>query len=307
MSPAVAYIETNHDISNSLLVISSGRSGSTWLGELLSQGADCRLIFESLHKSTSREFHRFAENVFLEEGASELSIDLLLQRVLSGRVRSRWCDAYNHSRRPTHRVLKEVMAGNLLPRIVKRYPELPVIYLIRNPLACAWSWTRLNVGDLGDFTAQRLLMTRYFDRQRATIVRQAFLSNVHRWCLENTVPLAAAGGPSVLVLFYEDLVERPELELRRVESFLRREGRGKWRTWAAADVSTVDRPSVMALPGRGRTWRSPRGRVQSSLNELPAEWVGAAWEIVREFGLDWLYDDRGTPKLAADEVEVRMH
>jgi hypothetical protein len=303
LSPSFAFFEANHDVSNTLLVISTGRSGSTWLGELLSRAPNCRLICEVFKSETSPLFVEFSRNLYLDEGQENPKIDLLIQRALSGKIRSKTSDQFNHSRRPTYRVLKEIYTTNLLPHISDLYPNVPIIYLIRHPLAVAWSWTQLRWGALGQFTHQNELMDKYFVAQREMIMQHSFVTNVYSWCLQNTVPIHSSRRNSLLVVFYEDLARRPDEELHRIELFLHRHSPGHWREWKP-DLTEIDRTSVAGSVGEKSGRWSVDTRVDWWQREVPPNLVSAGLEVVTGFGLDWIYGDDPMPKIGPEDLPI---
>jgi hypothetical protein len=300
-SARFAFLETNHDSKNTLLLISSQRSGSTWLAEaLVGDSRTCRYLFEIFDSRTGREFSDLP-GTYVEPDTDDPRIDALMTAALTGRVRSRWTDQYNTARFPDHRLIKEVLATNLAPRISTRFPEVPIIYLIRHPLACASSWLRLGWSTLGTYGRQQHLMEKYFPQQHSDILRQDFLTNVYRWCVENSGPVHTLAAGSTHVVFYEHLVLHPDRELERIQSFLRGRSQGRWRTWSP-DLASTDRPSssVFRTNGAGPTTRTERSGWWA--NEIPEAWIDPAMRIVRMFDLGWVYGEEPAPLIEGSQL-----
>src|SRR5439155_18259088 len=88
-----------------VLVAGSGRSGTTWLGELLTRGSATRYVFEPLHPRLGPfpgEFPR----TYARPG-SAFDDEEAWARILSGRVRHPWVDQYAHAFLPRRRVVKD--------------------------------------------------------------------------------------------------------------------------------------------------------------------------------------------------------
>jgi hypothetical protein len=229
----------------------------------------------------------------------------VMERILSGRVRGWATDIYNTRRLPERRLVKDIFATNLLPWIAERFPEVPLVYLLRHPVPTSWSATELGWDpSLADFLGQRRLMDGPLAPWRAVIAAAAedpdpFHRHVLRWCLENVVPVAQLVPGDVHVVFYEDLAEDPAGELHRLARFLHRYAAGGW----ALDPTTplaLDRPSAASWR---RTPSPTTGRsLESWLTDVAPERAAAAVALVAEFGLDRLYGPGPRPRVGADEV-----
>jgi hypothetical protein len=149
-------------------------------------------------------------------------------------------------------------------------------------------------------------MDKYFTAQRAMIMRHSFVSNVYRWCLENTVPIHSTRRDSLLVAFYEDLVRRPSEELHRIQLFLQRESPGYWREWIP-DLTEIHRTSVAGSVGEKSPDWSVDSRVDWWQREVPPDFISAGLEVVTGFGLDWLYGDGPMPKIAPEELPIGLN
>lgn len=303
-SAELVFLERNHDIRNTLVLASTARSGSTWLAEVLVNPSDCRFIFESLHYDNEGAFGQFTPGCYFGDRIDYAPLQMLIGRVLSGRVRIHWSDRHNKSRRPSYRLLKEACVTNLLPAIQTAFPDVPIIYLLRHPLACAWSWTRLNWGCLGQYTANKTLLDRYFGPQKDEVVHQAFIGNTYRWCLENKLPISRLTQGSVHVVFYEDLVEHREREFGRMKRFLAERSHGRWSDWSP-NLAAADRPSVTAYLADGEQAMDGRDLSRRWTSQMPSEWVTDGVQTLRLFGLDWIYGEDPWPRVAADKVLTR--
>lgn len=271
---AVCFVDLNHDHRRSILIASSGRSGSTWLAELVNHRNEYRFVFEPFRRDLSRPARGLPYGLYLDPKSRATAEGRVVKALLEGRVRNAWSHRHNKRRIASRRIVKEIRATNLLPWISENLPELPIVYLVRHPVAVAQSWTRMGWRDfLGEFTGQELLMDR-LSAHRPVIdeILQAgssFERHLLRWCLENVLPLADLRPGAAHRVFYEELLANPEAELRSLFEYLGKE-------FDPAVLQRVDVPSAFSCAG---------GPARATTDEELAR----ALEVVASFGLDHLY------------------
>jgi hypothetical protein len=304
LSARSSYLERNHDPANTLLLVGSGRSGSTWLSEVLVETFACRLIFEPLRRDRVPLAANVAWGSYVDPRHPDPEIQRVLDRILAGRIRSRWADHFNVYRFPRRRLVKEIRATNLLPFVRTRFPQIPIIYLLRHPVATAWSATELGWASfLSEFLRQDSLMDGPLAPYREVIDRHGddpdpFHGHVLRWCLENAVPIGLLPPGSVHVVLYENLVEDPHGELRRLAAYLGTFGEHTWDFDPSRP--TVDRPS--AANYRQTPVMTAGERLQSWVGVVPRPSVERAVALLEEFGLDRVYGASVRPYVDADSV-----
>jgi hypothetical protein len=304
-STRTSFVERNHDTANTLMLASSGRSGSTWLAEVIVETFSCRMIFEPLRRDSVRLSAKVLWGAYAEPDNVDPVMARVMQRVLSGRIRNQWTDQYNRFRLPRRRLVKEIRATNLLPWLHFQYPEMPIVYLLRHPVAVGWSAAELGWDPvLEEFQEHKLLMEGPLAPWREVIAREGadgdlFHRHVLRWCMENIVPMTQLAPGSVHVVFYEDLVVDPYGELRRLAGYLGRFQGGAW-AFDPAPQPTVDRLSKSNF--RKTPLMPAEERLQSWVGHVPQSSVDRAVALVAEFGLDRLYGASVRPRLTADEV-----
>ena len=305
-SPTVAFVERNHDPARTLLLVGSRRSGTTWLAEVLVAALEARFVYEPLRTRSVPWTRPVRPGLYVpSDHPADDAVAGVIDRVVTGRFRNRFTDKYNAVRFPRCRVVKEVRLTNLLPWIARRYPATPIVYLLRHPLASAWSVTRLgwpdNVEQLldqvplrdGPLASFRALIT------EAAASPDPLLRVVLAWCLENLVPLRCLPGGRVHVVFYENLVTDPRAELQRLGAYLDRLAPRRWRLQPVAGAS-FGRPSHSS---RRRAGGGPPPRqLDAWMGQIPAERVERALSVVRGFGLDRIYGPGALPLVPPDDV-----
>src|SRR5436190_17299112 len=126
------FLDRNRTPSRAVLVLGSGRSGTTWLAETIARQHKSRLVFEPFHPRLGVPEESL--RLFPPED-DDPAFELAVERVLSGRARSVQIDQVLLARLPRGRVIKDVHASNLLPWFRARHPGVPIVFTVRNPIA----------------------------------------------------------------------------------------------------------------------------------------------------------------------------
>jgi hypothetical protein len=297
-------LELNHDYRRTLFLVGSARSGSTWLSDLLEETLQCRVIFEPLRRDKVPIAQGVPWGFYADPDRSPPDLYRVMDYIVSGRVRSVWTDEANAHRLPRHRLVKEVRATNLLPWITRHFPGLPVVYLLRHPVPSALSAAALGWDPfLEEFTRQDALMSGPLRPFAACVADHVdgdlFHRHVLRWCMENFVPVHLLTADSVLVVFYEDLVEDPGREVARLAEFLRRFPTGRWNLEQGA-LSATGRASRTNY--RDTPLMAPSDRLESWRSQVSSDTLDSAMAIVGAFDLDVVYGHDMRPLISPDQL-----
>ena len=281
------YRDVHDGLDRTLLIAGAARSGTTWLAEMVASELSARLVFEPFHSRLVAEFGRFHYFHYMRAADEDAQLLDFSRRVLSGRLRHPWVDRYVETLRPRARVVKEIRANLFLRWLALRFPELPLVFLLRHP--CAVVASRLSLGwatdtDLEPLLAQPRLVADFLAERLPLIEAARRPEEKHAviWCVSNLVPLSQFPPEELALVFYEDLCRDPRRELRRLLGALDHPVEAGTR---------VDRPS-MTTP---RRTTAPQRRIDAWRNELSTGQVDAVLRIVRDFGLADLYGEGAEP------------
>jgi hypothetical protein len=221
------YFERTHDLSDTVVVVGAGRSGTTWIAELLARSFSNRLIFEPFHPYRSPIGPDLRLFIAPEDPASDVA--RAMAEVLSGRVRARAIERPQPPLLPRGRIVKDIHAMNAVPWLAGRFPEVSLVYVLRHPLAVIlsrWAWERRS-GDrfygLGRYLetergmqdAQHSDLGGVLEKYETYRMLDPLSRGVAEWCLENaSAPRCAAAG--IPVLRYEDVVRAPRDTVARL-------------------------------------------------------------------------------------------
>jgi hypothetical protein len=298
------FLERNHDPARAALVLGSGRSGTTWLAEAIARRHRSRLLFEPFHPLLGSLGE--GTRLFADPAAEEPALESAIGRVLSGRVRSPHVDQIRIARLPRGRVVKDVHAANLLPWLRARFPAVPVVFVVRHPIAASLSRLRSeSFHGLGDYLetaagredAERSPAAAWlpaYDRCREDA--EPLIGLVAEWCLENAYPLSRDEDPGVALAFYETAVLDPGAELARLGELCA--GPLGPPTRSGRPLGEVRRPSAMDWRGtaaealRSGEWERMLGRWRE---EVPRSLADRCLAVLSEFGLEGLYDEGPLP------------
>jgi hypothetical protein len=279
----------DHAPRTELLIAGSGRSGTTWLAELVNHRRDCRVLFEPFYTREVPAAAGFHRRQYIRPGEQRPHLLDAARRILAGRERGPWIDAQTTARFVYHRrIAKEIRANLFLPWLRAHVPDMPIVLVLRHPCAVLASQRRMGwkvkVRDLleqPDLVADHLephrdLITSLSDEDDSFVARSALL-----WCIENVIPLTMSRRDDLTVMFYEELVRYPEQQLARLASLIN----DPELSQLAGDA--VTRPSALA-----RQWSAvQRGDdpVESWTSHIRPEEQRIVEQILTRFGLERLY------------------
>ena len=293
--PRRFYRDDHPDPANAIFISGAGRSGTTWLMEVLNAANDCRILYEPFNCEHVRLCRHFSARQYLRVDNDDPSYREPASAIFSGKVRDPWIDQYNRCRNADRRLIKDVRSTLMLKWLRNQFPQTPIIFIIRHP--CAVSLSRLDFGwptDLRErvFLQQADLVA---DHLRALMPQLAwaddpFERHVVDWCIENYVPLVQLHSGDAYIAFYEDLILQPAQEFAKLYNFLK-------RPFDDAMLERRHRRSASSRRRRGNL------RIRRTRDDLAYGWrqhvstsqIETTKRITSIFGLDQIYDEKFSP------------
>jgi hypothetical protein len=273
------------DHRSSVFLAGSGRSGTTWLSQIINHRRVYRYVFEPFNPREVGTLGHFRTKQYLRPEDRREKFLEPARLVLTGGLRDTWTDRLNGRIVARRRLIKDIRANLLLGWMRVNFPGVPIILLLRHP--CAVVASRLDLGwkdNLSETMEQQELVEDFLLPMEAEIraARGDFERHLFLWCIDNYVPLKQLGPEEVHLTFYENLLARPEEELRSLFVSLGEDfDDGIYRRLRR--LSPLSRKNAPAPSVEG--WRT---RVSSDQLER-------ANEILRLFGLDHLYGEGPMP------------
>ncbi len=221
-----------------ILLAGAGRSGTTWLAEVLASVAGVQQIFEPLlfnphvYQLTNwppPPVETYLRLYYLRPGGSYPGWHALLERILTGRYRTYLTDSHRTSLFSGRYLIKEIRANLMLGYIYDHF-QPTIIYMKRHPCAVVASRMRLNWRvDLDELLRQEELVADYLSHWVGDIERARHnpLEAHAIWCaVESMVAEQDLATRKHYLLHYEHLVLDPEQRLKALLSWLGLKGVG---------------------------------------------------------------------------------
>lgn len=299
-SPCRLFLDWNRDWHRTVVLAGSGRSGTTWIENLINYDNAYRVIFEPLQiLKVPATAHFLARQYVRVDSRDPVFLDPM-RAILSGRIRNAWTDQFNRKRIVSRRLVKMIRANFLLKWIHECFPGIPIVLLIRHPVPVALS--RLRQGwqgrQMSDILAQPELMADYLGPFRPLMeeTRDPFEWFILLWCLDTYVPFRQFVSGEIHVLFYEHVWLNPADALPRLFRFI-------GRRYSPDVLRHVERPS--ALADQSSAIRTGGDVIGGWRQHVTAQQEQTAQQILKTFGLDALYGPDGLPNAAAADELLR--
>lgn len=276
------------------LIVGMGRSGTTWLGELINHDHSYRVLFEPLHKDVAvHDLFRRGENRYLHPQDQDQILARDIADAFTRHYDSESVNQYNLALQNTSSygvMIKEIRLVMLIPWLRVTFPDMPIVFIIRHPGAVVKSqylrWKMLRP-TLHQLTNQHNLMHDHlapFDRDLRRI-SDRFQRQLLLWCATHYTLLRTLKPGQAHWVFYENLVLDPMNELKRIFDYLHRPFD------AAAMAQLVEKPSRMTgSDANAETFRAldrwREGTTQAQLLQMQY--------ALEMFGLDAIYNVNST-------------
>ena len=280
-------------------LIGDGRSGTTWVSDLLNHDRKYREMFEPFHPQHVDEMSFLAPHQYVRPDLSHDQLESIAADVFSGTFTHPVVDSANHSRLYSGLLIKDIFANLFAFWASLRFPNLKIILLIRNPFSVAlskhkkkdWYW----VTDPILLLTQKHLYEDYLHPFEALIRKTGesddyILRQILIWSIINYVPLKQFSPGHIHVTFYEEVYADPDSQVSSTFRFVKNTN---VNCHVKLDEETVKRPSrVVSKESSLFLGKSP---VTSWKDELSTRQIDAGLRILDAFGFAELYDEDSMP------------
>ncbi len=280
------------DPGSTVLLVGSGRSGTTWLAEIINYRNEYRYMFEPFRRERVPMCRDFKPLQYLRPDNRDPALLQVAETILSGRIRNRWVDRHNKRLVSRRRLIKEIRTNLMLKWIHTNFPGVPIIFLLRHPCAVAYSRV-LGEWDihLEDCLSQKELVDDWLYPFKNTMeaARDAFDKQIFLWCIENYVPLQQFRSGEMQLVFYEHLCVDPVSEIKRLFAFLGKRFDDRVIAFSKdASPQTHSQSAILLGESLVDNWR----------RHVESNQLRKAVDILRLFGLDAVYSDESMPNAA---------
>ncbi len=225
-----AWLDVGGGVEDAVLVAGVGRSGTTWLGEVIASATRSREVFEPFlvdpvgrfalasgkHEPCGAKYlPNYSQCILPDLGcASEHYADV--EKILDGRVRSWWTEQGMRPGIYKRRVIKDIRSNLMLGWLANCWPELKIVYVVRDPISTVTSMLeRSSVGWKFDWDPEYVLREEKLMNgplkpfKTLLEVPHSHASRLMlRWCVENYLALEQVSSKAnVAVVNYDVLAK----------------------------------------------------------------------------------------------------
>jgi hypothetical protein len=285
------YRDTNGDIRKSIIIAGVGRSGTTWLANVIASQLPSRIMWEPFNPHAVEAFSQFNDFPYLRTGDPAPELSNYAKTVLKGDIRHNWIDREINRIFVDYRIIKEIRANLFLNWLHKKFPSVPLIFIIRHPCAVVLSRMEANWGadeDLDALTSQfELIEDHLYDRldvikrARSTESKHAVL-----WAIQHLVPIKQFQHEHFNIVFYENLCLKPEQEIPRIFKIIGHEfDASLFKYLEVPSRTTIRTSAILTGDNRVTKWKE----------KLSEKQIDDILSVIRDFDLDYIYGDQAIP------------
>jgi len=285
-------------------VVGDGRSGTTWLGDLINYDKRYRELFETIHPFHVKQTRDYGFNPYLRANDTHSPLCQFLTLVFDGKFKHFRADVSKPQCFFKGLLIKEIYANLLIAWVHKNIPKAKKVLIIRNPFSVAlskqrhsnWIWML----EPKDFLHQEALMKDYLEPFESLInsTKDDFIDNqILIWAIIHYVPFKQLNKDDLHIIFYENLLLNPEGELLRLLNYLH-----------SSDSVCLNGDILKLIQKPSRT-TSRRSSTLSTSNPLDAwkshlsvQQIDRGMKILNAFGLASIYAGNSIP--AQDESQL---
>jgi hypothetical protein len=285
------HFDLNSDPRNTIFIAGSGRSGTTWLSDIINSRNEFRYLFEPFHRAKVKCVRHFEEKQYLRPDNPDPAYVDPVRAILAGNVPDWWANHYNTKLIARKRLIKDIRANLLLKWMHVQFPEVPIVFMLRHPFPTVTSIVKLGWDarvELDSLFRQPALLDDYVRPFEDWLgyVENDFERWMLIWCIENYVPLKQFRPGELYLMFYETLVADPLAESRRLLDHLHIPVTDALHTTINTPSATSRGSSAVVSGG------DPLAAWRATISDTQA---ARALTIMKVFGLDRVYGDQPMP------------
>lgn len=281
-----------------------GRSGTTWISDVINWDKRYREMFEPFHPSYVKKVHGFKHFQYLRPDDRNPYFLETAAEVFSGKLEDSRVDAKNNRYLYDGVLIKDIFAQLFVAWAQQNFPHLTTVMLIRHPFAVALSKQKLRHWVWMDDPVQLLQQQDLYQDYLApyedlihTYNEDYFERQVLIWAIIHFVPFKQLARNEIHLLFYEDLCTKPQETLNDLFTYL----------YGDEDSQRLPTKLLEKLATPSRVVRDDsaiktgKPLTESWMNELSTRQIDRAMAILAAFGLNEIYGTDALPNRAAAE------
>jgi len=289
------------DCSNksTIFIAGMGRSGTTWLSELINYNQNYRDIFEPFLPYKVQISSSFKYLQYLNPNYQDSLLTKSAKTILSGKFKSDWTDVNKNRLFTNKRIIKDIRANLMLKWLRNIRPGMPILLLLRHPLAVIDSYKNLGWGieaggktsDFDRIIEQKQLLHDFpiIRNNLKYIDTTDYISQLlYLWCVLYHVPLKQLGSTDYKIVFYESILLHPKETLNKIFPYIGQ------RSYETKILNKIKKPSITNYRNTDFNMDSTE-IIQKWKKSFTKSGIIKSKEIIKSFELDYLYDNDGFP------------
>ncbi len=281
-------------------VVGDGRSGTTWVSNLINSQKQHRYMFEPFHPTEFSWMNKFMKFQYLRPDNTSKHFLNRGRVIFNGQVKHPRIDRQNQYKSYDGLLIKDIHAHLFTKWVDVQFPHVKKVMILRHPCAVAlsklrlkkWNWPQ----DPEIFLSQPDLCQDYLAGFEHVIERAdtLFERYILTWSILHYVPFQQLNNRQIHLVFYEELCTNPEHELSRLFSYL-------------GESTNINPELKKILKTPSRTSREHSAIVNGAdlingwCKELTREQIKSAIDILANFGLDRIYNETPSPNIEQAE------
>jgi hypothetical protein len=288
-NPKKRIIDINFPRNNTVIVSGAGRSGTSWLSEIINYKNTYRYMFEPLQHTYVPEASEFIYPYLEKHQKAPKKLKKLMNNIISGKLRNDWVDGQNNKYFTNKRLVKFIRIHFMHAWLKENYPQIKSIYIIRNPYSVSLSMIKNKWEISADFILDKEnLYNKYFTKFKKLITEIKQKENVIyiatlRWVLLNYVIFRQYENSDkslFKLVSYENLVENPKDTTPSIFQYLNLD-------FDDQVYDKMKKPS--ALVSKKRLEKGFKNITSSWQNQISEDDLEYCEKIIAEFGLNKFY------------------
>ena len=299
----------NYHLGNydeTIWVTGDGRSGTTWLGDLINWDGSYRVLFEPFHPTLVKEVREFDFFQYLKIEEQDSYLVDFLKTVFSGKFKHFRADTSQIRFTYNGLLVKDIFSNLMLPWVHHNLPEIKKVMVIRNPFAAAlskqqkrgWTW----MTEPKDFFNREALHNDHlyqFEDVVETLSDDFIEKQILIWAIVHYVPFQYLSSRDIHIVFYEELVTDILMQLKLLFQYLHEGGSDESYLSTPQLLEKINRPSRTSGKASGSNLMLGKDPVNSWKNELSSQQIAKGMAILERFGLSEIYGSSSVPNRKA--------
>ncbi|WP_435236272.1 sulfotransferase domain-containing protein [Psychromonas sp. PT13] len=295
------YILNNYN--DIIWLLGDGRSGTTWVANLINHDKKFREIFEPFHPKRNIDMHFIVPHQYYRPNEINEELKSISSTLFSGKYTNKKVDVGSHTLLYKGLLIKDIFANLLCYPTSLEFPNIKPILLIRNPFSVAlskskkknWFWGTDPLELLNQASLREDYLLPFEDLIKEVSARNNYILNqILIWSIINYIPLKQFKPSSIHICFYECIYENPNDEITKIFEFL-------WGTSSPQKTNITFTDEFLSKPshviGKDSNLLSGTSPILSWKDEIPLNIIEDGLNIMKHFELHELYGENGMPNI----------